>query len=98
MRYLGIFVVKAHSFRCSFSHSKRSFFGAVNGKLLNEVSEVVILELGKSKCRWVFCGPTSAARSAKYPLVGPQVRKSAKYPRPVTTVAELHIKQWLVLG
>jgi len=25
--------------------------------------------------RWVFCGPTSAARFAKYPLVGPQVRK-----------------------
>ena len=48
MRYLGIFVVKARSFRCSFSHSKRSFFGAVNGvfgKLLNLASEVVILEL-----------------------------------------------------
>ena len=53
MRYLGIFVVKARSFRCSFSHSKRSFFGAVNGvfgKLLNLASEVVILELVKSKC------------------------------------------------
>jgi len=51
MRYLGIFVVKARSFRCSFSHSKRSFFGAVNGafgKLLNLASEVVILELVKS--------------------------------------------------
>jgi len=42
--------VKARSFRCSFSHSKRSFFGAVNGKLLNLASEVVILELVKSKC------------------------------------------------
>ena len=44
MRYLGIFVVKARSFRCSFSHSKRSFFGAVNGvfgKLLNLASELV---------------------------------------------------------
>jgi len=55
MRYLGIFVVKARSIRCSsFSHSKRSFFnGAVNGvvgKLLNLASEVVILELVKSKC------------------------------------------------
>jgi len=54
MRYLGIFVVKAaRSFRCSFSHSKRSVFGAVNGvfgKLLNLASEVVILELVKSKC------------------------------------------------
>jgi len=53
MRYLGIFVVKARSFRFSFNHSKRSFFGAVNGvfgKLLNLASEVVILELIKSKC------------------------------------------------
>ena len=46
MRYLGIFVVKARSFRCSFSLSKRSFFGAVNGvglfgTLLNLASEVV---------------------------------------------------------
>ena len=51
--YLGIFVVKARSFRCSSSHSKRSFFGAINGvfgKLLNLASEVVILELVKSKC------------------------------------------------
>ena len=49
MRYLGIFIVKARS----FSHSKRSFFSAVNGvfgKLLNLASEVVILELVKSKC------------------------------------------------
>jgi len=53
MRYLGIFVVKAHSFRCSLSHSKRSFFGAVNGvfgKLLNLAPEVVNLELVKSQC------------------------------------------------
>ena len=53
IRYLGFFVVKARSFICSFSHSKRSFFGAVNGvfgKLLNLASEVVILELVKSKC------------------------------------------------
>jgi len=48
-----MFVVKAHSFRCFFSHSKWSFFGAVNGvfgKLLNLASEVAILELVKSKC------------------------------------------------
>jgi len=53
IRYLGIFVVRARSFRCSFSHSKRSFFGAVNGvfgKLLNLAYEVVILELVQSKC------------------------------------------------
>ena len=58
MRYLGIFVVKARSFRSSFSQSKRSFFGAVNGvfgKLLNLASEVVIIELVKSKCLPIVC-------------------------------------------
>ena len=51
MRYLGIFVVKARSFRCSFSHSKRSFFDAVNGvfgKLLHLASEVVIQVLANT--------------------------------------------------
>jgi len=56
MRYLGIFVVKACSFICSFSHSKRSFFDAVNGvfgKLLHLASEVVILELlSPSACQY----------------------------------------------
>ena len=53
MRYLGIFVVKARFFICSFSHSKRLFFGAVNGvfgKLLSLTDEMMILELVKSKC------------------------------------------------
>jgi len=53
LRYLGIFIVKPHSFRCSFSHSKQSFFGAVNGvfgKLMNLALKVVILKLVKSKC------------------------------------------------
>jgi len=51
-------MVVARSFRCSFSHSKRSLFGAVNGvfgKLLNPASDVVILELVKSNCLPMYC-------------------------------------------
>jgi len=53
LRYLGIFIARARTFRCSLNYAKRSFFGAVNGlfvKLLNLASETVILELFKSKC------------------------------------------------
>jgi len=53
LRYLGIFIARARTFRCSLNYAKRSFFGAVNGlfgKLLNLASETVILELVRSKC------------------------------------------------
>ena len=51
--YLGFFIARARTFRCSLNYVKRSFFGAVNGlfgKLLNLASETVILELVRSKC------------------------------------------------
>ena len=53
LRYLGVIIVRAHTFRCLLSYAKCSFFGAVNGlfgKLLNLASETVILELVRSKC------------------------------------------------
>jgi len=53
LRYLGIFIATARTFRCSLNYAKRSFVGAVNGlfgKLLNLASETVILELVRSKC------------------------------------------------
>ena len=53
LRYLGIFIARARTFRCSLNYAKRSFFGAVNGlfgKLLNLASDTVILELVRSKC------------------------------------------------
>ena len=31
LRYLGIFIARARTFRCSLNYAKRSFFGAVNG-------------------------------------------------------------------
>jgi len=53
LRYLGVFIARARTFRCSLNYVKRSFFGVVNGlflKLLNLASETVILELVRSKC------------------------------------------------
>ena len=53
LRYLGIFIVRVRTFRCSLNYAKRSFFGVVNGlfgKLLNLASETMILELVRSKC------------------------------------------------
>jgi len=52
MRYLGIFVVKARSFRCSVTQNGRSLVWPTVYliSMLNLASEVVILELVKSRC------------------------------------------------
>ena len=53
LRYLGVFIARARTFRCSLNYAKRSLYNAVNGlfgKLLNLASETVILELVRSKC------------------------------------------------
>jgi len=53
MRYLGLFIVQSHIFRCSLDHAKRSFYRAVNGilgKIGRTASEKVVLELVKTKC------------------------------------------------
>ena len=53
LRYLGIFIVRARSFKCSLLHAKQSFFRAFNaiyGKIGGSASEEIILSLIKSKC------------------------------------------------
>jgi len=53
MRYLGLFIVQSHIFRCSLDHAKSSFCRAVNGifgKIGRTTSEEVVLELIKTKC------------------------------------------------
>ena len=45
LRYFGVIIARACTFRCSLNYAKRSFFGAVNGlfgKLLNLASKTVI--------------------------------------------------------
>jgi len=53
MRYLGLFIIRSHTFKCSLDHDKRSFYRAVNGifgRLGKTASKEVISELLKSKC------------------------------------------------
>jgi len=53
VRYLGIYIVRSRYFKCTLDYAKRSFYSAVNGifgKLVNIVSEDVILQLTGSKC------------------------------------------------
>lgn len=53
LRYLGIFIIRAKSFRCCFDSAKRSFyrsFNAVYGKIGRSASEEVVLSLIKFKC------------------------------------------------
>ena len=53
LRYLGIFIVSAHSFKISLDHAKHSFFRAANGifgKVRRIASEEVVIQLIKMKC------------------------------------------------
>jgi len=53
MRYLGLFIVRSHIFKCSLDHAKRSFYRVVNGifgRIGTSASEEVILKLIRSNC------------------------------------------------
>ena len=53
MRYLGIFIVRSRTFKCSLEHPKKSFYRAVNTVFANVgrvASEKVTLQLIKVKC------------------------------------------------
>jgi len=53
IRYLGIYLVTASSFKCSLDNAKRSFyrsFNAIFGKVGRIASSEVIVQLTKSKC------------------------------------------------
>ena len=52
MRYLGLYIVRSRTFKCSSDHAKRSFYRAVNdifGRIESTASEEV-LKLIQSKC------------------------------------------------
>jgi len=51
MRNIDVFIVQAHSCKCSLDHAKHSFYRAVNGifgKIGRTASEEVVLELIKT--------------------------------------------------
>ena len=53
MRYLGIFIVRSRTFKCSLKQAKKSFYRAANAvfaKIGRVASEGVTLQLIKVKC------------------------------------------------
>ena len=53
VRYLGVFIIRSQSFKCSLEHAKKSFFRACNaifGKIGRIATEDVTLHLFHSKC------------------------------------------------
>ena len=78
LRYLGIYILKARCFKCSFDHAKRAFYRALNaifGKIGRSASEEVILQLVSSKCLPILmyaseaCGLNkSDTRSLDFPV------------------------------
>ncbi|MFM2332659.1 MAG: hypothetical protein RIQ74_1491, partial [Pseudomonadota bacterium] len=53
LRYLGIFIVAARTFRCSLDNAKRAYYRAVNavfGKVGRFASEEVVMQLVSHKC------------------------------------------------
>jgi hypothetical protein len=53
VRYLGVFLISANVFTCSYSNAKKSFYRAFNaifGKIGRGASEEVVLELVRTKC------------------------------------------------
>ena len=57
LRYLGVFIEAASSFKCSLDNAKRSFcrsFNSIFGRVGRVASNEVIIQLLKSKCLPVF--------------------------------------------
>jgi len=57
LRYLGVFIEAASSFKCSLDNAKQSFcrfFNSIFGRVGRVTSNEVILQLLKSKCLPVF--------------------------------------------
>jgi len=53
MRYLGIFIVRSRTFKCSLEHAKKSFYRAANAVFAKNgrvASEEITLQLIKVKC------------------------------------------------
>jgi len=53
LRYLGVFIIRSRTFKCSLDHARKSFYRSANyifGKVGRNASEEVILQLIKSKC------------------------------------------------
>ena len=71
IRYLGIFIVSAASFRCCLDYAKSSFFRSTNavfGKVGRLASEEVVLQLVQSKCLPVLLYATEVCALPRHAL------------------------------
>jgi len=53
VKYLGVYLIAASIFKCSYEYAKRSFYRAFNGiigKVYRAASEEVVIQLLKAKC------------------------------------------------
>jgi len=53
IRYLGIYIVKSRSFKCSFDHASRAFYRSLNavfGHIGRSAYEEVVINLVTHKC------------------------------------------------
>jgi hypothetical protein len=53
IRYLGVYIVRSATFKCSLAHAKKCFYcsaNAIMGKIGRVASEEVILQLLQTKC------------------------------------------------
>ena len=71
VRYLGVFIKSARTFKCCLDRAKRSFFGSFNsiyGKIGGTTSEEVIIHLINTKCLPVLLYSTEAIYLTKSDL------------------------------
>ena len=50
IRYLGVYIIKGHCFKCSLNHAKRAFYRSANSIFGKIASEEVVLDLISKKC------------------------------------------------
>jgi len=63
LRYLGIYILSSHVFKCSQDHAKRAYFRSLNaifGKIGRNASEEAVLQLVSSKCLPILMYATEA--------------------------------------
>jgi len=69
LRYLGIYIIKSRSFKCSFDHAKRAFYRSLNavfGYIGRSASEEVVINLVTYKCRPVLLYGTEVCPGTKH--------------------------------
>jgi len=68
IRYLGIYIIKSHRFKCSFDHAKRAFYRSLNAVFSHigtSASEEVVITLVTHKCLHILLYGTKVCPVSK---------------------------------